>query len=186
MTATNTTPTALTGTYVLDPAQTRLGFVARHTIGPRVRGAFETFDGRAYLDFAKPQSSRAEVTVELASVNTGNAGRDRHLRTKYFDAANHPQMVFRSSSVQPLQQGQLRLTGDLTIRDCTGPATIDFTYTGGGREPDGKTRTRFEGRATISRMNWGVNWIAAVDRALVSDEITLELEVTAVRADADQ
>jgi polyisoprenoid-binding protein YceI len=182
---TTTTPTALTGTYLIDPTHTQLGFVTRHTMGPKVRGAFETFDGRAYLDFAEPERSTAEVTVELSSVNTHNGRREKHLRTKYFDAANHPQMVFRATAVHRLQHDRLRLTGDLTIRGRTRPLTIDVTYTGAETEPDGNTRARFEGRATISRTNWGVSWIAPLDRVLVSDKITLELEVAAVKVDAD-
>jgi polyisoprenoid-binding protein YceI len=182
---TTTTPPALTGTYLLDATQTRLGFVARHTMGPKVRGAFETFDGRAYLDFAEPERSTVEVTVELSSVNTHNGTREKHLRTKYFDAANHPRMVFRSTAIHRLQDDRLRLTGDLTIRGHTRPLTVDVTYTGAGRESDGNARARFEGRATMSRTNWGVNWIAPLDRVLVSDKITLELEIAALKVDAD-
>jgi polyisoprenoid-binding protein YceI len=186
MTTTGTSRTALTGNYVLDPAHTRLRFVTRHTMGPKVRGVFETFHGRAYLDFANPYRSSAEVTVDLASVNTHNSRRDKHLRAKYFDAANHPRMVFRSTAVHRLEHDRLRLTGDLTIRGNTRPITIDFTYTGTARETDGNTRARFEGRATISRTNWGVNWIIALDRVLVADKVTLELEAAAVKTDADQ
>lgn len=186
MTTTSNAATALTGTYLLVPGHTRLGFVARHAMGPKVRGAFESFAGRAYLDFARPERSRAEVTIDVASVNTHNARRDKDLRAKYFDATSHPQIAFRSTSVHRLEHDRLRLTGELTIRGHTRPFTIDFSYAGSAKDPSGNTLARFEGRAALNRTDWGVTWIAALDSMLVSNKITLELEVAAVQTDTDQ
>jgi polyisoprenoid-binding protein YceI len=183
-----TKPTSLTGTYLLDPAHTRLGFVARLAMVTKVRGAFDTFDGQVYLDFADPERSSAEVTVDVASVNTHNAQRDEHLRRSFFDAANHPQMTFRSTAVHRLEHDRFRLTGKLTIKGHTRPVTIDLAFTGVAEDPCGNTRTGFEGQATLNRKDWGVTW--NVERALgvvfVSDEITLEFDVAAVKTDAYQ
>jgi polyisoprenoid-binding protein YceI len=185
---TTTEPTSLTGTYLLDPAHTRLGFVARQAVVTKVRGAFETFDGQVYLDFADPERSSAEVTVDVASVNTHNTRRDRHLRKAFFDAANHPQITFRSTAVHRLEHDRFRLTGELTIKGHTRPVTIDFTHTGAAKDPYGDTRAGFEGQATLNRKDWGVTWNVALETGgvIVSDKITLELEVAAVMTDAYQ
>lgn len=174
---------SLTGTYLLDPAHTRLGFVARHAMATKVRGAFETFDGRAYLDFADPERSSAEVTIDVASVNTHNTQRDQHLRSSdFFDAANHPQITFRCIAIHRLEHDQFRLTGELTIKGHTRLVTIDFSYTCAAKDSYGNTRAGFEGQATLNRKDWGVTW----GGVLISDKITLELEVAAVKTDAYQ
>lgn len=177
---TTTEDTSLTGTYRVDPAHARLGFVARHLMLTKVRGAFEAFDGHAHLDFAHPERSSAEVTIEVASVNTRNTRRDEHLRTRaFFDAADHPEMTFRSTAVDALGADRFRLTGDLTVKGHTGQVTVDFTYTGVANDPAGDIRAGFEGRATLDRRDWGLTW----GGVLISDAITLELEVV-VRSDS--
>lgn len=178
-----TQDTSLTGTYVLDPAATRLGFVARQAVVAEVRGAFESFAGRLHLDFADPGRSSAEVTVEVASLNTRNSRRDRHLLTGFFAAADHPRIAFRSTGARPLGADRFRLMGELTIKDGTRPVAVDMTYTGATDDGRGTVRAGFTGRATIDRRDWGVAWNAVLEGggALVSNEVTLELEVTAVR-----
>lgn len=185
---TTTKPTSLTGTYVLDPTHTRLGFVARQAIVTKVRGTFETFDGQVHLDFAGPERSSAEVTVDVASLNTHLRRRDEHLRKAFFDAANHPRITFRSTAVRRLDHDRFRLAGELSIKGHTRPVTIDLTYTGAARDPHGHTRAGFEGQATLNRKDWGVAWNVerALGGVLISDKITIELEVAAVKTDAYQ
>jgi len=93
--------TELTGTYTLDPAHTRIGFVARHAMVTKVRGSFDEFAGTAVLDGANPANSRVDVTIEAASIDTRNAQRDEHLRTNDFlDAATYPHITFTSTSIE--------------------------------------------------------------------------------------
>src|SRR5437667_6632424 len=95
--STSTAPATLTGTYTLDPAHTRIGFVARHAMVTKVRGAFNEFAGTAVLDGANPDKSRVQVTIEAASIDTRNAQRDEHLHSNDFLAMQeYPQITFAS------------------------------------------------------------------------------------------
>lgn len=88
---------ALTGDYTLDVAHSRIGFVARHAMVTKVRGQFNKFEGKAHLDFASPEKSTAEVSIQATSVDTRNEQRDGHLRTNdFFDAPNYPIISFSS------------------------------------------------------------------------------------------
>lgn len=171
----------LTGTYRLDPARTRLGFVARQTIGGRVRGAFNSFDGQAYLDFADPDRSSAALTVEVASLDTHNARRDKHLRSSdFFDADEHPRITFSSTAVHRLGGDRFQVTGDLTVKHRTRPITIEFSYAGDITDPLGNTSLGFRGRTTVNRKDWGLGW----GGVLVRSDVVLEVEVVATRTDA--
>ena len=183
---TTTTPgtTELTGTYTLDPTHTRLGFVARHAMVTKVRGAFTDFAGTAVRDAEDPTRSHAEVTIQVASVDTGNAQRDEHLRTNdFFDAATYPEIRFVSTKAESLGDDNYRLTGDLTIKGITKSVAVDFEFTGVAADPWGNQRVGFEGKAVINRKDFGVNFNAALEAGgvLVSEKITLEFDVSAVR-----
>ena len=173
----------LTGDYTLDPTHTRIGFVARHAMVTKVRGSFEEFAGTAHLDGSDPTKSTASVTMQVQSINTGNAQRDEHLRTNdFFDAPAFPEITFTSTGVV-VDGDDYKLTGDLTIKGVTKPVTIDFEYTGSATDPFGNLRVGFEGKAVIKRTDWGVNWNAALETGgvLVSDKITLEFDVSAIK-----
>ena len=185
-TRTGTALATLTGDYVLDTAHTRIGFVARHAMVTKVRGAFGDFEGKAHLDFENPDRSTAEISITVESINTGNKDRDDHLRTNdFFDAASHPHITFRSTGVEKVDDDNYRLNGDLTIKGTTKPVAIDFEYTGTAKDPFGNTRVGFEGKTTINRKDWGVEWNAALETGgvLVSEKVTLEFEVSAIKAE---
>jgi len=187
MTVTDETTTVisdLTGDYQIDVAHSRLGFVARHAMVTKVRGAFKEFEGRAHLDAAEPGKSTAEMTVQLGSVDTGQEQRDAHLRTSdFFDVENHPEMRFLSTSVEQVDADTYRMAGDLTIKGVTKPVQIDFEYTGSAKDPYGNLRAGFEGRATINRKDWDLSWNAALETGgfLVSDKVDLEFDISAVK-----
>ncbi|MCO1581147.1 YceI family protein [Crossiella sp. SN42] len=174
----------LTGDYAIDATHSRVGFVARHAMVTKVRGAFNEFDGRIKVDGDNPANSSVAVTIDAASIDTRNAQRDEHLRgSDFLELEKFPQIRFVSTSVA--QDGEdFALTGDLTIKDVTRPVTIDFTFEGTAKDPFGNTRVGFEGTTTISRKDFGITWNAALETGgvLVSDKIVLEFEVSAVRA----
>ncbi|MBV8949719.1 MAG: YceI family protein [Actinobacteria bacterium] len=176
--------TDLSGEYTIDPAHSRIGFVARHAMVTKVRGSFNEFEGHGTFDAADPSRSRLEVTIRAASIDTRNADRDAHLRSNDFlDMENHPEITFVSTSVEPVDDEHYRVTGDLTIRGVTRPVTIDFEYTGAATDPFGNHRLGLEGSVTINRKDWGVQWNAALEGGgvLVSDKVVLEFEVSAIK-----
>jgi polyisoprenoid-binding protein YceI len=176
--------TELTGTYTLDPAHTRIGFVARHAMVTKVRGAFNEFTGTAVLDGANPEKSTVQVTIQAASIDTRNAQRDGHLRGNDFLAMEeYPQITFVSTGVRQSGESTFEVTGDLTIKGVTNQITIPFEFEGAAKDPFGNERVGFEGSVAINRKDYGVTWNAALEGGgvLVSDKVTLEFEVSAVK-----
>lgn len=185
--STATDTKTLTGTYAIDPTHSRIGFSARHAMVTKVRGSFNEFEGSGYFDVENPSSSKATLTIEAASIDTRNADRDGHLKSNdFFDMENHPKISFVSTAVERLDVDNYRLTGDLTIKGVTKPVAVDFEYTGAAVDPYGNQRIGFEGKTTVNRKDWGVSWNAALEAGgvLVSEKVTLEFEVSAIRTDA--
>lgn len=185
MTTTTTGLTELTGQYTLDPAHTRIGFLARHAMVTKVRGSFNEFEGSVVLDGTDPTRSSASVTIDATSIDTRNEQRDEHLRSNDFlDLANHPQITFVSTSAHQVDETTFELAGDLTVRGVTRPVTVSFEYQGAATDPFGNLRVGFEGTATISRKDFGITWNAALETGgvLVGDKVVLELDVSAVKA----
>jgi polyisoprenoid-binding protein YceI len=178
-------PVTLTGNYQLDPTHSRIGFVARHAMITKVRGSFNEFEGSGYFDAENPAQSRLQLTIKAASIDTRNAQRDEHLRSNDFLALDeYPEITFTSTSVEQDGEDHFRVSGDLTVRGVTKPVAVDFEFTGSAVDPFGNTRIGFEGATTINRKDWGVNWNAALEAGgvLVSEKVTLEFEVSAIRS----
>ncbi|MFH8752768.1 YceI family protein [Streptomyces rimosus] len=177
----------LTGDYTIDPAHSRIGFTVRHAMVTNVRGAFATHEGTLHLDGADPARSTASVDVTIASVDTGIADRDAHLRgSDFFDAEAFPLMTFRSTAAERVGDATYRVTGDLTIKDVTRPLTIDLEYQGAATDVYGAERVGFEGSAEILRSDWGLTWNAALETGgvMVSDKVKLTFDISAVKAAA--
>ena len=182
---TTTAPGTLTGTYALDPTHSRIGFVARHAMVTKVRGSFNEFEGSGHFDAEDPAESHLHVTIQAASIDTRNADRDGHLRgNDFFDMEAYPEIVFSSTEVERVGDDDYRVTGDLTIKGVTKPVVVDFEYTGTAVDPYQNQRIGFEGKTTINRKDWGVTWNAALETGgvLVGEKVTLELEVSAIKA----
>src|SRR5689334_21731385 len=126
----------LTGQYKLDAAHSRIGFVARHAMVTKVRGAFNEFEGEAFLDGANPADSHVKVTIKTESIDTRNGQRDGHLRTNDFlDVPNYPEITFASTAVRQLDASTFEVAGDLTIKDVTKAVTIPLEYQGAALDP---------------------------------------------------
>jgi polyisoprenoid-binding protein YceI len=174
----------LAGSYVIDPVHTRIGFVARHAMVTKVRGSFNEFEGSAVVGTTLDASS-ATLTIQSSSIDTRNEQRDGHLRSNDFLAMEEfPQITFVSTGVRQTADTTLELTGDLTIKGVTNSVTIPFEFEGAATDPFGNLRIGFEGAVVINRKDYGITWNAALETGgvLVSDKITLEFEVSAIKA----
>ncbi|TMR35003.1 YceI family protein [Nonomuraea zeae] len=177
-------PSELTGTYTLDPAHSRFGFVARHAMVTKVRGSIPVQEATAHLDAGNPAASTVRVVLDVAGIQTGNQIRDDHLRTgDFLDAAAHPRITFDSTVVKHLDGDGFEVTGDLTIRGVTRQIAIPLDYTGTAVDAQGLTRVGFEGGTVINRKDFGITYNAVLETGgvMISERITLEFDLSAVK-----
>ena len=178
-------PADLSGSWIVDPSHSRIGFVARHAMVSKVRGSFADFTATAELDFADPTRSTVAVEISAASIDTGQPQRDDHLRTNdFFDVPTFPTWTFTSTSVEVTGEDTFVLHGDLTVKGTTRPVSIDVEHTGTATDVYGNLRAGFDGRATINRKDFGVSWNAALETGgvLVGEKIVLELDISAIKS----
>jgi polyisoprenoid-binding protein YceI len=173
------------GLYRIDPAHTIVRAVARHLGLSHVEGRFTDFSGTIRL--ARPvENSTVAVTIAAGSIDTGNADRDRHLRSADFlDAERFPELTFRGTRVTREAPDRGRLYGALTIRDITRDVVLDVTYTGSGPDPWGGIRMAALATTQLARRDYEMNWNMGIPGGLVVVGPTLRigLEVQAVRED---
>jgi polyisoprenoid-binding protein YceI len=171
-----------TGTYALDTTHTDVSFTARHLMVTKVRGRFAVSGGEVTIA-ENPLESSVVATIDVASVNSGEAGRDEHLRSAdFFDAEHYPTITFRSTKVEAASDGEYTLTGDLTIKDVTRPVTLDLEYLGTVASPWGDQRAGFSASTEISRKDWGLEWNLALEAGgvVVGDKIKLNIDAETI------
>ncbi|MGI9616105.1 MAG: YceI family protein [Acidimicrobiales bacterium] len=171
------------GDWALDPAHSVVSFRVRHLGISTVRGRFGQVEAMLTVgdDLARTSLS---ATVDMSSVDTGNADRDGHLRsTDIFDAESNPAMVFRSTAIDDAGDGAFRVTGDLTINGHTQSETFDARFAGTETFPmDGSTRAGFEASATIDRSAYGIDFNVplASGGAMLSNDVDIALDAQLV------
>ncbi len=183
---TATRPPLAPGEYVLDPAHTNVGFLARHLVVTKVRGTFEKVDARIRVGESL-DTSTLEVAVDVASLTSRDEKRDAHLRSAdFFDVEKYPTMTFRSTAMKAGGKDRFAVTGDLTIRDQTHPLTLDVEFLGTEKTPWGTSVAVISAAAEIDREEWGLTWNVALESGgmLVSKKIQLEIESEIVPAPA--
>ncbi|MFD7388119.1 YceI family protein [Streptomyces sp. NPDC059852] len=179
---------AVTGAYTIDPVHSTIGFSVRHAMITNVRGRFDRFEGLLVLDGSAPSRSKAYVSVQTDSMDTGAADRDAHLAgPEFFDSATFPLMTFHSTGIVPLGDDEFRLTGSLRIKDIELPLDIDVVFGGAGDDAFGNHRVGFAGSATLRRSDWGLAWNTPLDTGgvLISDKVTLTLDISAIRTEQE-
>ena len=177
------------GDWEIDAAHTRIGFSAKHAMVTTVRGAFNEVAGHLHVDTETPENSWAKVTMEVASVDTRNSQRDDHLRSAdFFEAETWPQITFVSTHIEEVDDRAFGVTGDLTIRDVTRQVMIPLALTGIETGAQGELRAGFEGSRRLNRRDFGLEWNTPLDSGgvLVSEKITLEFEISAVKVESTE
>ena len=172
-------------TFVVDKVHSEATFQVRHMMS-KVRGKFDDFSGKINVDRAKPSASSVEFNIKTASVDTGNADRDKHLQTPdFFDAAKNPEITFKSTSIVATKKKDVYdVTGDLTMRGVTKHVTIPVEFGGFGKDPWGNERAGFSLTTTVNRKDYGINWNKALDAGgfLLSDDVTINVNIEAQKA----
>ena len=173
------------GTWTVDPAHSTVGFVARHLMITKVRGRFTDFSGSLEVG-ENPLQSHVVATVNLASVDTGDAGRDAHLlNADFFDleGGGSPTMTFVSTGIKD-DDGDYVLFGDLTINGVTRQVEFDLEFEGVNVDPWNNTKAGFTAATDINRKDFGLEWNVALETGgvLVSDKVKVQLDIQAVKA----
>jgi polyisoprenoid-binding protein YceI len=184
MTTTTLSTHTLTGDYDVDPSHSRLGFATKHAMVTTVRGQFGNFSADVHLDAENIADTTARIEIEAASIDTGNPDRDAHVRNSDFlEVDSYPTITFASTGAEQTGDDEFLLHGDLTVKDVTKAISIEFEKTGEAQDPWGNFRVGFEGKAKINRKDFGVNFNAVLEAGglLVSDKVTLEFDISAVR-----
>jgi len=171
-------------TWQVDGAHSAVNLTVRHMVISKVRGRFAKWNAKLALDTADHSRSSVEVEIDAASIDTGVADRDAHLRSPDFlDVAKYPALTYRSRRVEALSGDRLRVVGDLTIRGATREVVLDVEYGGQGKDPWGNQRVGFTATASLNRKDFGLTWNQALETGgvLVADRVDVEIELQAIR-----
>jgi len=166
------------GDWVIDPGHAEVAFVGRHFMLAKVRGRFRGVEGTVHIA-EDPDRSTVDLTIDMPSVDSGDATRDEHLRSgDLFDVANHPVATFHGKA-RDWTGTTGKLAGDLTIKGVTRPVVLDVDYVGFATDPWGGHRAVFSAAGNLNREDWGIGWNMVLDSGglLVSKEIRLEIEI---------
>ena len=168
--------------WKVDPAHSSAEFAVRHMMVSTVKGSFKTLSGSIRYDESDPEKSRIEAEIDAASIDTGVADRDTHLRSAdFFDVARFPRLAFRSTGVEA--NGDTgKLHGDLTIHGVTRPVSLDVAFLGEVKDPWGSRRRGYSAETTLNRKDFGMTWNMVLDAGgvLVGDRVKVTLNIEAV------
>ena len=167
-------------TYVIDRAHSEADFSVRHMMS-KVTGKFDDFTGTINVDRAKPAASSVEFTIQTASIDTGSADRDKHLRSAdFFDAEKNPTIHFKSTAVAPSKTKNVYdVTGDLTMHGVTKRVTLPVEFLGFQKDPWGNERAGFALETKLNRKDYGINWNKTLDNGglYIGDDITVSINL---------
>lgn len=166
-------------TWQIDAAHSEIGFKVKHMMISTVSGQFGNFDATIATDNNDFKNATVTASADIASISTNNKDRDAHLQSAdFFDAAQHPQMTFKSTAFD----GE-KLSGDLTIRGVTKPVTFDVEYNGTAVDPYGNTKAGFEVSGELNRKDFGLAWNAVTEAGgvVVSDKVKINANLQFIK-----
>lgn len=171
------------GTYVLDAAHKRVGFVVRHLMVSKVRGNFG--EATATITVGEdPLQSSVTASITTASVFTGEPNRDNHLRTgDFFEVEKYPTIEFKSTGIKSHSGNEFLLDGELTIKGITKPVELLVEFEGAGRSPYGQDVFGFSATTEIDREDWGLTYNMALETGgvMIGKKVKIEIEGEAIR-----
>jgi len=172
-------------TFDIDQPHSQVGFSIRHFFS-KVPGQFKDFSGTIVMDPNAPAASSVEVTIQAASISTGNDGRDKHLRSPdFFAADSFPTLTFKSTKVDSAGKDRVKVTGDLTMHGVTKSVVLDVEFLGMGEVGVGGkswgTKAGFDATTTLHRHDFGINWNKTLDAGgvMIGEDVAISLHVEA-------
>jgi polyisoprenoid-binding protein YceI len=177
-------PAQAADTYKVDPGHSDVSFQVRHML-TQVRGKFNEYEGTIQLDPAKMENSSVEFKVKAASIDTGAADRDKHLRTAdFFDTEKFPEISFKSKSIKATGKDTYNVTGTFTMHGVSKEITLPVSFLGTVKDPWGNQRAAFSAETTLDRKDYGIVWNKALDSggALLGDDVKVSINLETVKA----
>jgi polyisoprenoid-binding protein YceI len=171
------------GAWDIDPVHSSVRIRARHIGLASVHGRIAEFSGSVVVT-DPVENSVVEVTLQAGSVDTGNADRDAHLRSKDFlHTEEFPEITFQSKGLRPLSDDRWSMDGEITIRGVTRQIALDTTYLGVGPDPWGGVRAAFHAVTELRREDFAIDWNQAVRVGIgvVGGILQVELDIEIVR-----
>lgn len=167
--------------YQIDPAHSSVNFKIRHLVS-KTTGKFDKFDGKLNYEPGKPASWKVDAKIDAASVNTGQAKRDEHLRSPdFFDTQKYPTITFKSTGVKDASDKNAKLEGLLTMHGVTKPVVLDVEFGGEGVDPQGTKKAGFTASTKINRKDFGIIWNKTLDAGglALGDDVDINIEIEA-------
>jgi polyisoprenoid-binding protein YceI len=167
-------------TWQIDPAHSEVVFRVRHLVVSTVSGRFRTISSTVTTEGDDFTTAQVDFTADTASIDTGLADRDAHLRSDdFFNSDQFPQLRFRSTAIRSTGENTYQLEGDLTIRDVTKPIRLNVEYGGMITDPWGNVKAGFEVTGSIRRKEYGLRWdvLTEAGGAVVSDEVKIQCNI---------
>jgi polyisoprenoid-binding protein YceI len=169
----------------IDPAHSEIAFKVKHLMITNVKGSFKEFDASVYTSGKDFLTSEIDLHMNPASIDTGDAKRDEHLKSSdFFDVENFKQITFKGSKYEKVDNaGGYKLYGDLMIRGIKKPVKLDVEFSGVMKDPWGNEKAGFTVDGKINRKDWGLNWNAVLEAGgvLVSDDVKISGEIQLVK-----
>lgn len=173
--------------YQLDPMHSEVNFKVRHLMISTVTGSFSKFDASFTSDKEDFSDATINFEADIDSISTNNGQRDEHLKSgDFFDAANHPKLIFKSTEMKHLSGNNYELHGHLTMRGVEKPVVLTVEYSGKMTDFYGNEKHGFEINGKINRKDFGLAWDAVTEAGgvVVSDEVKLAVNAQFARVAA--
>lgn len=172
--------------WVIDPSHSEISFKIKHLMISNVKGQFKQFEASIYTTGDDFMSAEIDCWIDISSVDTNDAGRDKHLLSAdFFDVENHPQISFISNTVEIVDKdGSYELWGELTIKGIAKKIKLDVEFGGIVKDPWGNEKAVFTINGKVNRKDWGLNWNTALETGgiLVGETVNVSCEIQLKRS----
>ena len=170
-------------TFQIDPVHSSVSFKIRHIVS-KVEGRFREFSGAVVGDPAAKSGVSVELAIKAASVDTGNDGRDKHLKSPdFFDVEKYPEITFKSAKIVAKGGDKYEATGTFTMHGVSKQITVPVTFAGIGKDPKGGEHAGFSVSTTLNRKDYGITFNQVLDSGgmMLGEDVEISIELEALK-----